>query len=153
MLNQRLYRWILVTTLFIGARAEASRDITELFEHRFVELWERGDAAGLASLWVPDGDWSNVIGSRRIQQGRAAIEGVWTIGLEGRDEPEDRAIHVQVDNIRQLGESHALVDVVMEFVPDGENPIREAFVFVVRADGDTWRIVSARAARIPGPGA
>ena len=77
---------------------------------------------------MPDGDWSNVIGSRRIQQGRAAIEGVWTIGLEGRDEPEDRAIHVQVDNIRQLRESHALVDVVMEFVPDGENPIREAFV-------------------------
>ena len=97
-----------------------------------------------------DGDWSNVIGSRRIQQGRAAIEGVWTIGLEGRDRPEDRAIRVQVDNIRALGESHALVDVVMEFVPDGDNPIREAFVFVVRAEGDAWRIVLARAARIPG---
>ena len=73
MLNQRLYRWILVATLSIGARVEASQVITELFEHRFVELWERGDAAGLASLWVSDGDWSNVIGSRRIQQGRAAI--------------------------------------------------------------------------------
>jgi hypothetical protein len=96
-----------------------------------------------------DGDWSNVIGSRRVQQGRAAIEGVWAIGLEGRDEPEERAIHVQVDNIRQLGESHALVDVLMEFVPDGENPIREAFVFVVRAEGEVWRIVSARAARLP----
>ena len=74
-----------------------------------------------------------------------------TIGLQGRDRPEDRAVRVQVDNIRQLGESHALVDAMMVFAPNGENPIREAFVFVVRADEDVWRIVSARAARIPSP--
>ena len=94
MLNQRLYHLFLITTLSIAARAETSQDITDLFEYRFVELWEHGDAAGIASLWVSDGDWSNVIGSRRIQRGRAAVESVWTIGLQGRDRPEDRAIHV-----------------------------------------------------------
>ena len=150
MLNQRLYHLFLITTLSIAARAETSQDITDLFEYRFVELWEHGDAAGIASLWVSDGDWSNVIGSRRIQRGRAAVESVWTIGLQGRDRPEDRAIHVRVDNIRQLGKSHALVDVMMAFVPDGENPIREAFVFVVRPEGEVSRIVSARTARLPG---
>ncbi len=120
--------------------------ITALFEDRFAALWRAGDAAGLAGLWVEEGDWSSVVGSRRIVSGRKAIEGVWQVGLSGRETSEQRAIELEVDHVRLLDGHRALVDVLMRF-PVAEAWGEEAMVFVVGREADGWRVISARVAR------
>ncbi len=128
--------------------AQASESIRELFERDFVEAWQARDASAIARLWLPDGDWSNVVGSRRVVQGTAALQEVWEVGLRGRSTPPELAIEIAVDHIRLLDSTHAVVDLVMTFAPATTGQIREAFVMiVVFVEGD-WRVAAARAARI-----
>ena len=150
VLGNRVAR-LYVEALSTARGSGSARSITDLFEGQFVEHWQAGDASALASLWAADGDWSSVVGSRRVIEGTENLEGIWKVGLQGRDSSADRAISVQVDNIRFLGTDHALVDVLMEFAPGSASSMLEAYVFVLRQEGGAWQIVSARAARMPTP--
>ena len=115
----------------------------------FATAWRARDADAIAALWAGDGDWSNVIGSRRIVTGQDAVRGVWDVGLGDRSTPEELAIDVEVTHVRLLGAGHAIADLLMHFAPESEAALSEAFVMVLAREGSTWRVVSARAARIP----
>ena len=141
--------------LLISAPLQAQTDdsrhheaIRRVFERDFADSWREADSESIANLWTDDGDWSSVIGSRRLVRGRVALEEVWAIGLEGRTTPEELAIEVDVDHVRLLGGAHAVVDIVMTFAADTENAAREAYVMVMTHEGDRWLIASARAARL-----
>ena len=55
----------------------------------------------------------SISGSRRIVRGRDQIEGVWSVGLQGRDTEEERAIRLEIGSIRLLRDDLAQVDLVM----------------------------------------
>lgn len=145
-------RIIFVVSLLFLVESAPFQDPTgveALFQIRFAELWRAGDAAGLAELWVEDGDWSNVVGSRRVQRGREAIAAVWRTGLEGRNTAAEREIEVRVDAVRRLSDSRALVDLLMSFSGRGGTRLDEAMVAIVERQEGSWQIVSARVARVP----
>ncbi len=90
----------------------------------------------------------SMVGSRRVFQGRDQIEQVWTIGLQGRDSPEARALAVEIDSTKMLGPSRAQVDLVMTFGHERTGIIREAMLAILQKDEGGWRILSCRVARI-----
>jgi uncharacterized protein (TIGR02246 family) len=122
--------------------------VTRLFTEEFAGRWRAGDAAGLAELWLEDGDWMGLLGSRRVQSGRQAVEGVWSIGLDGRETPWHRALSVEVDGLRRLGPDLFQVDLLLTFGSAATGLVREAMVAVAARDGESWRVASARVARI-----
>lgn len=122
--------------------------LARVFEIEFAQAWEARDVAALVDLWTEDGDWSSVVGSRRVVRGHAALRQIWETGLNGRTRPEELAIDVDVDHVRLLGDHTAVVDVVMTFAPHASTAAREAFVMVMERTGDRWRIASARAVRL-----
>lgn len=124
-------------------------DIEALFEVDFAAAWRNRDVDAVAAIWAEDGDWSNVIGSRRIVAGRDQVRGVWDVGLGDRATSAELGIDVDVSHVRLLGPDHALADVLMHFAPSTDASLREAFVMVLARGAAGWRIVSARAARVP----
>ena len=132
-----------------AADREFSEPIERLFTTTFVELWEAGDADGLADLWLEHGDWMSMVGSRRIVSGREAIAGVWRVGLEGRETPESLALAIEVQSVRKLGADLAAVDLEMTFGTEETGVIREGMSAIVERLPEGWRIASARVARIP----
>ncbi len=90
----------------------------------------------------------SLVGSRRVFQGRAQIEQVWSIGLQGRDTAEARALAIEIDSLKMLGANRAQVDLVMTFGHESTGIVREAMSAVVQRDESGWRIRSCRVARI-----
>ena len=131
-----------------SAESDSRDGILRVFERDFADGWRAADAEALASLWTNDGDWSSVVGSRRVVRGRAALAEIWATGIGGRSTPDELAIEIEVDHVRLLGDAHAVVDVVMTFATDTEAAASEAYVMVMtRIDGQ-WLIASARAVRL-----
>ena len=150
-----LPRFLVATLLTLLAtetdlRADDATRVTRLFTHEFARLWRAGDAAGLARLWREDGDWMGLLGSRRVQRGRDAVEGVWRIGLDGRETPWHRALDVSVDEIRPLAEGVFQVDLTLVFGSPATGVVREAMSATAARDRHDWRVVTARVARISG---
>ena len=90
----------------------------------------------------------SLIGSRGIQSGRDAIQGVWEIGLEGRDTPEKRRLEILVDSVLEYGDDLAQIDAVMVFGTPETGQIRESLIAILVRVDHGWRIASARVARI-----
>lgn len=128
-----------------GAEVDAVED---LFVERFIAHWQAANPKGLASLWHEDGDWMSLIGSRRMFQGRDQIEQVWSIGLQGRETPEARALAIEIDSVKMLSPDLAQVDMVMTFGHESTGTVREAMLAIVRRGEAGWKILSSRVARI-----
>ena len=122
--------------------------IASLYEDDFVNAWHAADAVAITDLWTDDGDWSSIVGSRRVVAGKSNLKGVWEIGLQGRDSAELRNLRVDITNIRMLKNGLGLVDLVMHFAEGSPSAMREEFVMVVQRVEEEWKIVSARAARL-----
>ena len=90
----------------------------------------------------------SITGSRRILRGRAEIERVWSVGLQGRDTEEKRAVRLEIESIRLLGDDLAQVDLVMIFGHERTGVIREAMVAMVERGASGWEVASSRVARI-----
>ena len=141
--------WLLLTgvsNVFANPVDEAA--IRSLFQEQFRSHWEAADPQGLAALWVDDGDWMSLIGSRKVFEGRDQIEQVWSIGLQGRDTPEKRNLEIEVDSIKALSPDLAQVDLVMTFGHIQTGIVREAMTAVVEGNRGEWKIASCRVARI-----
>lgn len=150
-----MYRYapsLLALLVLLPASANAQQaeeaHIRRLFTEVFVSLWQRADAPGLAQLWHDDGDWMNLIGSRRLRRGRADLESVWQVGLRGRDTEAKRRLEVDLDAVRLLGPETAQADLVFTFGSPETGLIREALTAVLEKRDGQWRILSARVARI-----
>jgi len=128
--------------------SSAFAEITSVLENDFVDAWEALDATAIAELWTEDGDWSNIVGSRNVVSGKSRIRGVWEVGLQGRETDEQLQLKVDISNIKRIEADVVLVDLVMTFAEDTPSAMREAFVMVLKKVGPSWKIVSARAARL-----
>ena len=128
-----------------GARVDA---VADLFSGQFIAHWQAGNPERLASLWHEDGDWMSLIGSRRVFKGRDQIEQVWSVGLQGRDTPEARALAIEIDSVKTLSPDLAQVDMVMTFGHESTGIVREAMLAIVRRGETGWQILSNRVARI-----
>ena len=136
---------VLCSTAGLAAEIRSSSSV---LTRNFVAAWQRADAVELASLWAADGDWMSITGSRRAQSGREAIQGVWEIGLQGRETAEQRRLDIAIDAVREYGDDLHQIDAVMTFGSPETGQIREALTAIlVRVEGD-WLIASARVARI-----
>ncbi len=71
----------------------------------FTELFNDGDAAGIAALWTADGDYVDAAGDRFV--GRQAIERQYARFFA--EHPGAR-IQIQIDTIRPLGADAAIED-------------------------------------------
>ncbi len=122
-----------------------------LLSEELIRLWQAGDAEGLANLWSGDGEWMNLVGSRRLITGRKAIQQVWEQGLKGRSTPESLAIQVTITAVRSLSPGLAQVDAVIYYGLPETGVIREAITAVMELRHSRWYILSARVARIANP--
>lgn len=138
--------------LLAGVAAHADpRDeesIAALFTEQFTTSWQAGDAEALARLWLVDGDWMSVVGSRRVFTGPEQIAQVWEVGLQGRDSEPSLSLRIDIDAIRRFGPDLAQVDLVMTFGQPSTGVLREAMVAIVEWHDDAWKIASSRVARI-----
>ena len=126
-----------------------AQEISGVFNEEFQELWGRGDAKGLGSLWTSDGEWMSLTGSRRIVRGQEAIAGVWEVGLEGREDPDQLALEIEVTQVIVLSPELAQVDLLMIFGSQRTGLMKEAMVAILVREAESWKIQSARVARIP----
>ncbi len=120
---------------------------------RFVEAWNRADAAALAALFAADADFVNVVGL--WWENRDRIRQAHEYGF--RRIFSDSAMAVQRTKVRRLGESAAVVHV--EWTLSGQSPQAGTdpgersgiFCFVLQKNDDAWLAVSAHNTdRIPG---
>ncbi len=122
--------------------------VEDLFLQQFTAHWQAGDAKSLANLWHEDGDWMSLVGSRRLFKGRAQIEQVWSIGLQGRDTVDARALTIEIDSTTMLSPVLAQVDLVMTFGHERTGLVREAMHATLQKGETGWKIRSSRVARI-----
>ena len=148
--------WILFVIILFSASAtpfaeelSSEQEVGLVFSTEFHEHWVRADAEALSNLWTPEGEWMSLVGSRRIVRGRTAIAGVWEVGLEGRESPDQLALEIEVTEILLLSPEAAQVDLLMTFGSQNTGLMKEAMVAILQHDGQRWRIRSARVARIP----
>src|SRR5262249_27462542 len=106
----------------------------------FVTAFQKGDAAGVAAFWTPDGDYVDVAG--RHLKGREAIEKAFQElfsehnglkralrGLPLGSVPPDAAIEEATSEV---------------FPPDGGPPSRSRYTNLLVKKGDRWYLSSVR---------
>lgn len=147
------YTFLFLSLLFIAAPSVLGQSIEEeairdLFLEQFVAHWQGAAPEALAALWHAEGDWMNLVGSRRVSKGSVQIKEVWSVGLQGRDSAEARRLIIEIDSIKLLSSSLAQVDLVMTFGHESTGMIREAMFAILQKDETGWKILSSRVARI-----
>ncbi|MFG0336319.1 MAG: YybH family protein [Maioricimonas sp. JB049] len=107
---------------------------------RFVELYNVGDADGIAELFAPDAEI--MTRSSDVVHGREAIRGSFAKMFARVPEA---AISLKVNDLRFLTDDVAVERGVTTYYPDGETPTVESRYTVVhvRKDG-TWLIAASR---------
>ena len=144
-----LFGLLFLLPLAASGQSAEEDAIKELFLEQFVGRWQAGDAEGLAALWHTEGDWMNLIGSRRIYKGPDQIKQVWSIGLQGRDTPESRRLVMEIDSIKMISPDIAQADLVMIFGHESTGVIQESMLAILQKEKNEWKILSSRVARIP----
>lgn len=139
---------LLITTPSAYGQSADEEAIRDLFLEQFITHWQGANAEGLAALWHDEGDWMNLVGSRRVFAGKDQIEQVWAIGLQGRDTAESRSLTIEVDTIKMLTPSLAQADLVMTFGHESTGIVREAMSSILQKDEMGWKIMTSRVARI-----
>lgn len=148
MIRHAVFCLLFFASVAAHSDPRTEESIAAVFTEHFAASWQAGDADALARLWLEDGDWMSVIGSRRVFTGQEQIAQVWEIGLQGRDNESSRALRIEIDAVRRFGSDLAQVDLVMIFGQPTSGVLREAMVAIVRWHDDTWKIASSRVARI-----
>ncbi|QDU36221.1 SnoaL-like domain protein [Maioricimonas rarisocia] len=107
---------------------------------RFVELYNAGDADGIAALFAPDAEIMTRSGD--AVRGRESIRASFA---ETFARTPDAAISLRMDDLRFLTDDVAVERGVTTYYPDGESPTVESRYTVVhvRKDG-TWLMSAAR---------
>ncbi|GFZ95491.1 SgcJ/EcaC family oxidoreductase [Nesterenkonia alkaliphila] len=128
-------------------------DEPEEIADRFVQAWNRTDAAALAGLFAQDADFVNVVGL--WWEDRERIRQAHDYGF--RRIFGDSEMKVQRTKLRRLGDSAAVVH--LEWTLSGQSPQnggepgerRGIFSFVLHKNDDAWLAVSAHNTdRVPG---
>jgi uncharacterized protein (TIGR02246 family) len=106
----------------------------------FAEAFNRGDAAAVAALWTPDGEYVDDRGRKFV--GREAIEQGYAEFFAGNP---GATLQLQIEALRLLSPSTALEDGQAVSQPaDGDAPIRSEYSVVhVKVDG-RWFMASVR---------
>ena len=120
---------------------ERPEDVPE----RFAQAWNRGDADGIADLFVPDADFVNVVGLWWRE--REDIRRAHSYGL--RVIFPGSTMRVSGTRVRELGADAAVVhcrwSITGQTGPDGTPADRRSgvFTFVVQREDHGWRAVAA----------
>lgn len=130
-----------------------TREHPEDVPEHFAQAWNRGDAAALADLFVPDADFVNVVGL--WWRDRESIHRAHDYGL--RVIFPGSALRVSGVRVRELGDDAAVVhcrwSITGQTSLDGGPAGRRSgvFTFVVQRGFDGWRAVAAHNTdRVPG---
>ncbi|WP_223881067.1 SgcJ/EcaC family oxidoreductase [Nesterenkonia ebinurensis] len=120
---------------------------------RFIQAWNRADAAALAALFAEDADFVNVVGLWWEDRGR--IRQAHDYGF--RKIFANSEMRVQRTKLRRLGESAAVVHIEWTLVGQSSQGSGEpgerrgVFSFVLQKDDAGWLAVSAHNTdRVPG---
>ncbi|WP_017606352.1 SgcJ/EcaC family oxidoreductase [Nocardiopsis alkaliphila] len=122
-----------------------TREHPEDVPEHFAQAWNRGDAAALADLFVPDADFVNVVGL--WWRDREAIHRAHDYGL--RVIFPGSTLRVSGTRVRPLGEDAAVVhcrwSITGQTGPDGASVSRRSgvFTFVVQRRHEGWSAVAA----------
>lgn len=129
--------------------AQEQKESPEIAEIRkgaaeFEQAFNSGNAAAVASLWTPEGEFINDEGERFI--GRDAIAQAYQKILAER---QGRKIKVQIDSIRLLSDSAAIEDghAMLDPTPLGGATIGRYTVVHVKANGK-WQMSSVRDSQV-----
>jgi uncharacterized protein (TIGR02246 family) len=140
----------LVTGIGIGRQAQGDPKDREALAKKgeaFVELFHKGDAAGLAAFFTPDGE--HVDESGRTLKGRNAIEAALKEMFAAN---KGLKLRVESEALRFVTPEVAIEDGVTEVIPaDGGAPTRARFTIVhVKLNG-AWHISSLRNSAVVPP--
>lgn len=121
-----------------------------LLENEFPQLYNAGDAPGLATLWTNDGSFTSTVLGKEPATGRASIENTWAAEFKRyRQWPN---LSVLLRNARVISGRHAEVDGIMTYsstaAPTG--PTVDFVATLVDEEG-RWKIVSMRTSLIVEP--
>jgi uncharacterized protein (TIGR02246 family) len=119
-----------------GPDEMALRKLNEEFQR----LVEARDARGMAALWTEKGEFVDAAGE--VIKGRPAIEKMYADFL--KENPKVK-VKMQIDSIRLLGRSLAMVEGTISFegLKDGEKDATQYSALHVR-EGDSWLTASVR---------
>ncbi len=115
----------------------------------FVVAFNRADAAAVANLWVPDGEYIDEVGQRFV--GRAAIEKEYADFFAANP---DETIEIKIDSLRVISDTVAIEDgrSALSPLPAGAPAGCRYTAVHVKVDGK-WLLASVRDTRIATPSA
>jgi uncharacterized protein (TIGR02246 family) len=133
-----------------GVRSHVAQSSESAADQRFVEellaelseRWSRGDSAGIADLWVADGDVVTMAGG--ILRGKSSIRGFFAESIAAK--PGSR-FQTKLDAVRRLRSDIAIADGRWRLVsPDAsaKRPEEGVYAMVLSRSGRSWRVVSLR---------
>jgi len=132
-------RIALVTTFVAGlvASAFAQKAEIEAVNAKWIEFFNKGDFAGIASLYTDDAT-AFPPGSGMVK-GRAAIETMWKSMAEQVGDPKLTTL-----DVKPLGPSAAREIGTFSFVTKGANPkeVTGKFVVVWEKIGSNWKLAA-----------
>jgi uncharacterized protein (TIGR02246 family) len=132
----------LITGIGMGRQSQGDPKDKEALAKRgeaFVELFHKGDAAGLAAFWTPDGEHSDETG--HTLKGRKAIESALKEMFSAN---KGLKLRVDSESLRFVTPDVAIEDGVVEVIPADGAPTRARFTIVHVKQSGAWHISSLR---------
>jgi uncharacterized protein (TIGR02246 family) len=147
---------LLIMTLVTAASAHAAPDSRAADEaairaaaKAYVEALDKGDAAGLAALWTPDGDIVDAFGQ--------TVAGRQAVALDQPAGPPDPAtrpeFRIRETTLRFLTADVAIEDGTVEVVPPAGEPLSGRFSATWVKHEGAWKLGALREARGEEPNA
>jgi len=121
------------------AQNNAEEEALKKKAEAFVEAFQKGDAKTLASLWTPEGDYTDQRGKNI--KGREALEKLFT---ELFSENKGLKLRINIESVRFPLPNVAVEDGTTEVAPEHGPPSRARYTIVhVKKDGE-WQLESVR---------